>query len=37
MPIYEYRCLDCGRTSEIFLCTTNSESIKCPICGSNNV
>jgi putative FmdB family regulatory protein len=37
MPIYEYRCMDCGKTSEIFLRTPNSGSIECPICGGKNV
>jgi len=37
MPIYEYRCLDCGKISEIFLRSPRSESIECPICGSKNL
>lgn len=37
MPIYEYKCLDCGEVSEIFLRSLNSESIECPICGSKNL
>jgi putative FmdB family regulatory protein len=37
MPIYEYRCLECGKISEVFLHTPNSDSIECPICGSKNV
>jgi putative FmdB family regulatory protein len=34
MPIYEYRCLECGRTSEIFLRSLNSQNVQCPVCGS---
>jgi putative FmdB family regulatory protein len=34
MPIYEYRCLECGRISEIFLRSLNSQNVQCPICGS---
>lgn len=37
MPIYEYRCMDCDKTSEIFLRNLDSESIKCPACGSGNL
>ena len=35
MPIYEYKCLDCGKISEIFL--RSSESIECLTCGSKNL
>jgi len=37
MPIYEYKCLDCGRISEIFLRSPNIETIECPICGSKDL
>ena len=37
MPIYEYKCLDCGEVSEIFLRSPNSEIAKCPICSSKNL
>ena len=37
MPIYEYKCLDCGEVSEIFLRNSNSEIAKCPFCGSGNL
>jgi putative FmdB family regulatory protein len=36
MPIYEYRCLECGETSEMLLRSGN-ESIECPSCGSKNL
>jgi putative FmdB family regulatory protein len=34
MPIYEYRCLECGKISEIFLHSLNSQNVQCPACGS---
>jgi putative FmdB family regulatory protein len=34
MPIYEYRCLECGRISAIFLRSLNSQNVRCPACGS---
>ena len=34
MPIYEYKCQECGKISEMFIRSPNGESIKCPICGS---
>jgi putative FmdB family regulatory protein len=34
MPIYEYKCQECGRISEIFLRSLNSQDIQCPACGS---
>jgi len=37
MPIYEYKCLACGGVSEIFLRSPNSESVKCPVCGSKDL
>ena len=33
MPIYEYRCLECGSRSEIFL-RSPGEDVWCPACGS---
>ena len=34
MPIYEYRCLECRRISEVFLRSLNSQNVQCPVCGS---
>jgi len=34
MPIYEYRCLECGKISEIFLRSLNNQNVQCPTCGS---
>ena len=36
MPIYDCKCLECGRVSEIFL--RNAVQVaRCPNCGSDNV
>lgn len=38
MPIYEYRCCDCGRkTSFLVLNPQKPLSPKCPKCGSTNM
>jgi putative FmdB family regulatory protein len=37
MPVYDYRCRDCGKVSEIFLRSLDAQSIKCPDCGSENL
>jgi putative FmdB family regulatory protein len=34
MPIYEYRCLQCGEISEIFHHSVESQNVQCPVCGS---
>ncbi|MBA7634844.1 hypothetical protein ES703_42442 [subsurface metagenome] len=36
MPIYDYRCRECGRVSEVFLRSSKSE-VRCPHCGSEDV
>lgn len=36
MPIYDYRCLECGRVSEIII-RTNEQIPGCLDCGSNNL
>jgi putative FmdB family regulatory protein len=36
MPIYEYRCLECGKTSEILL-RGSDEGVECTFCGSKNL
>ena len=37
MPIYDYRCRECGKVSEIVLLSLSSKDIKCPNCGSKNL
>jgi putative FmdB family regulatory protein len=34
MPIYEYRCLECGGIAEMFLHSLSSQNVQCPACGS---
>jgi putative FmdB family regulatory protein len=36
MPIYEYRCLDCGMTFEKIV-SLNTDSMDCQQCHSSNV
>lgn len=33
MPIYEYRCADCGEKTEVLI-GANSAAPRCPQCGS---
>jgi len=37
MPLYEYECLDCGKTTEILTGVSNREKPSCGSCGSGNV
>lgn len=38
MPIYEYRCTECGEEFEKFVRSmTAKEEIVCPACGSSKV
>ena len=37
MPIYDFKCQECGKVSEIFIRGKDSEKIKCPVCGSDNM
>ena len=38
MPIYDYKCQECGVISEIFLHgVDNMKSIACPVCGSEKM
>jgi putative FmdB family regulatory protein len=36
MPIYDYKCGECGKVSEVFQ-RSLGEPAKCPSCGSENV
>ncbi|MFA7227815.1 MAG: zinc ribbon domain-containing protein [Melioribacteraceae bacterium] len=37
MPIFEYKCSDCGKKFEIFhKSSTNPEEVICPACQSRN-
>lgn len=41
MPIYEYRCMECGhRFSRLFLsiqAAEEAEMLRCPVCGKSDV
>jgi putative FmdB family regulatory protein len=38
MPIYEYKCEECGKVTEVFLKSKNDkENIVCKYCGSNKL
>ncbi len=36
MPIYEYRCMKCGKTCEMLIFSGQDE-VTCPSCGSNDL
>ena len=36
MPIYDFKCLGCGKTSEIFI-RGSDQTPRCPDCGSSNL
>ncbi len=38
MPIYEYRCLDCGKKNTLIILSIKAGSdVKCKFCGSKNL
>jgi putative FmdB family regulatory protein len=37
MPIYEYKCKDCGMAFEALVRSFDSEAVRCPGCGSGNM
>ncbi len=37
MPIYEYKCNDCGRVQEFLVIGGSETRIVCPDCGSENM
>ena len=37
MPIYDYRCNQCGKISEILVRNSHEEGIRCPVCDSQSV
>ena len=37
MPIYEFRCLDCGHVFEFLKLKKEAEEMKCPKCNSEEV
>ena len=37
MPIYDFKCQDCGRVSEILVRGTDSQTARCSGCGGENM
>ncbi len=37
MPIYDYRCRDCGTVSEVLVRGEDSASARCASCGGENL
>jgi putative FmdB family regulatory protein len=37
VPIYDFRCRECGKVLEILVRSADSGEIKCPSCGSKNM
>ena len=37
MPIYDYRCNQCGKVSEVLVRSPHADGVKCPVCGSQTV
>ena len=37
MPIYDFRCRECGKVSEIFLRGAHGQAARCPDCGNENL
>jgi putative FmdB family regulatory protein len=37
MPIYEYRCAECGSAFELLLSMSTNRTVGCPSCGSGRV
>jgi len=37
MPIYDFKCRECGRVSEMFVRSLDSPVVRCPDCGSENM
>ncbi len=37
MPIYEYKCADCGNVFDIFLHSPDSQNVQCPVCGGGKL
>ena len=37
MPVYDYKCKDCNKVSEIFVRRFGDEPEKCPNCDSPNL
>jgi putative FmdB family regulatory protein len=37
MPIYDFRCRECGGISEILVRNNANQNVRCPTCGSESM
>jgi putative FmdB family regulatory protein len=37
MPIYDFKCRECGEVSEVLVRNVESPDIRCPACGGSNM
>jgi len=37
MPIYEFKCRECDKVSEVLFRSTDGRAARCPDCGSENM
>lgn len=37
MPMYDFKCGECGLVSEILIRNMNSQDVRCPDCGGDNM
>ncbi len=37
MPIYDFRCADCGALSEVLVRGAEGQGVRCPDCGSEKM
>ena len=37
MPIYDFKCQECGKVSEVFLRSADGQIPCCPDCGNENM
>jgi len=35
VPIYDFKCRECDRVSEILLRSTDDQTVRCPDCGNS--
>jgi len=37
VPIYDFKCEECGKVSEILIRSANDQDVSCPDCGNSNM
>ena len=37
MPIYDYRCKQCGKVSELLIRSPETHKAMCPVCGGSDL